>query len=396
VRPAGCGDEVFCDEDALPFDERATCGGGGTIGVAAMTTVNVDLGERSYAICVGAGILPGLGVQVRGIDCGPRSAVVTDPTVAALYGSSVVKSLEEASLATTVIEIPEGEEHKSLALVSFLYDRFLEARLDRRCPVIALGGGVVGDLAGFAAATFLRGVPFVQVPTTLLAQVDSSVGGKTGVNHSTGKNLIGAFYQPGLVWLDVRTLRTLPRRQVLAGMAEIIKYAAILSPDLFDLLDREMERVLALDDALLADIVRTCCELKAMVVSKDERESGYRSILNFGHTLGHAIERLTDYREYMHGEAVAIGMAFAARLSRARGHCTPAVEERVIRLIRSAGLPVELPADLVGQHLGLALGTDKKMSADRVKFVCLEGIGRPCFEDLTVEEIVRHAKEQCG
>jgi 3-dehydroquinate synthase len=361
--------------------------------VAMMTTVTVDLDERSYPICVGAGILSGLGARVREIDCGSRSAVVTDPNVAALYGSPVMSSLEEARLAPIVIEIPEGEEHKGLQSVSFLYDRFLNARLDRRCPVIALGGGVVGDVAGFAAATFLRGVPFVQVPTTLLAQVDSSVGGKTGVNHPTGKNLIGAFYQPRLVWLDVRTLRTLPRRQVLAGMAEIIKYAVILSPDLFNLLEREMDRVLALDDDLLMGIVRRCCELKAMVVSKDERESDYRSILNFGHTIGHAIEKLTDYREYLHGEAIAIGMVLAARLSRVRGHCTQEVEDRVIRLIRHAGLPVEMPAELVGQHLALAIGSDKKVSADRVRFVCVEEIGRTCFDNLSGEEILRHVED---
>jgi len=258
--------------------------------------------------------------------------------------------------------------------------------------VIALGGGVIGDLAGFAAATFLRGVPLVQVPTTLLSQVDSSVGGKTGVNHPTGKNLIGSFYQPRLVWLDVHTLQTLPRRQVLAGMAEVIKYAVILSPELCELLEQEMEGVLSLDDDRLIEIIRLCCELKALVVKEDERESGYRAILNFGHTVGHAIERLTDYREYLHGEAIAIGMAFAARLSRMRGHCTREVEDRVVRLIKSAGLPVEMPAHLVGRHLALAIGTDKKMSADRVKFVCVEEIGRTCFDNLTTEEILRYAE----
>lgn len=356
----------------------------------------MELGDRSYAICIGAGILPGIGERVRQIDCGPRSAVVTEATVAALYGSVVTRSLYDANLAPSVIEIPEGEEHKNLQSVSFLYDRFLEARLDRHCPVIALGGGVVGDVAGFAAATFLRGVPFIQVPTTLLAQVDSSVGGKTGVNHPTGKNLIGAFYQPRLVWLDVRTLRTLPRRQVLAGLAEIIKYGVILSPYLFELLERELDHVLALDDDLLIEIVRVCCELKAKVVSKDEREDDFRSILNFGHTIGHAIERLTDYREYLHGEAIAIGMVLAARLSRRRGHCSREVEERVVRLIRRAGLPVELPAAVRGQQLALAIGTDKKISAEQVKFVCVRTVGQTCFEKLTPEEIVRSVEDADG
>lgn len=364
--------------------------------MTTMQTLNVDLGERSYSICVGSGSLAGLGGGVQRLACGRRTAVVTNPVVASHYQEPVVHSLREARFEPAVIEVPEGEEHKNLASLAFLYDRFLEARLDRQSSVIALGGGVIGDLAGFAAATFLRGIPFVQVPTTLLAQVDSSVGGKTGVNHPRGKNLIGAFYQPRLVWVDVHTLRTLPRRELCAGMAEVIKYGVILAPDLFELLENEIDALLALRDDLLVRVVGQCCRLKADVVAADERESGYRAILNFGHTIGHAVEALTDYRQYLHGEAVAIGMAFASRLSAALGHCTPAVAERVVRLLQRAGLPVELPAELVGRHLALAVETDKKVAGGKVKFVCIEEIGRTRFHDLSGAEILRYAEDCAG
>jgi 3-dehydroquinate synthase len=221
-----------------------------------------------------------------------------------------------------------------------------------------------------------------------LAQVDSSVGGKTGVNHPAGKNLIGAFYQPRLVWADVRTLKTLPRRELRAGMAEVIKYGATLSASLFELLDERLESLLALQDDLLIDVVRQCCALKAKVVVEDERESGWRAVLNFGHTVGHAIEMLTEYRQYLHGEAVAMGMAFAARLCRARGYCPPNAAERVIRLLERAGLPVEIPEELVGNPLALAMETDKKAAGGKIRFVCLEEIGKARFEFLTAEEIV--------
>jgi 3-dehydroquinate synthase len=352
----------------------------------------VGLGERSYPICIGAGILGGLGERLAELGGGQRSAVVTNPVVGKLYREPVVRSLRGAGFDPSVVEVPDGEEHKNLAWLTFLYDRFLDARLDRQSPIVALGGGVVGDLSGFAAATFLRGVPYVQVPTTLLAQVDSSVGGKTGVNHPSGKNLIGAFYQPRLVWTDVRTLRTLPKRELRAGLAEVIKYGATLSAPLFDLLEKEIEKVLDLDDALLIEIVRRCCEIKAAVVAEDEREAGLRAVLNFGHTLGHAVEMLTEYKRYLHGEAVAIGMVFAATLSSERGTCPAPVAKRVIRLIERAGLPTELPAELIGPNLTLAIETDKKVSGGKVKFVCLEDIGKTRFEQLAGEEVVRYAR----
>jgi 3-dehydroquinate synthase len=353
-----------------------------------METLTVDLRERSYPICIGAGILAELGTRLPQITKGRRAALVTNPVVGKLYRDRIVGSLQKAGIEPVVIEIPDGEEHKNLAWLTFLLDRLLDAKLDRESAVIALGGGVIGDLAGFAAATFLRGVPLVQVPTTLLAQVDSSVGGKTGVNHPAGKNLIGAFYQPRLVWADVRTLKTLPRRELRAGMAEVIKYGATLSASLFELLDERLESLLALQDDLLIDVVRQCCALKAKVVVEDERESGWRAVLNFGHTVGHAIEMLTEYRQYLHGEAVAMGMAFAARLCSARGYCPPNAAERVIRLLERAGLPVEIPEELVGNPLALAMETDKKAAGGKIRFVCLEEIGKARFEFLTAEEIV--------
>ena len=354
-------------------------------------TVTVELGERSYPICIGAGTLEGLGERLKGLALGRRIAVVTNPVVARLYRQPVVHALTAAGFEPTVLEIPDGEEHKNLAWLAFLYDRLVDARLDRESALIALGGGVIGDLTGFTAATFQRGVPFVQVPTTLLAQVDASVGGKTAVNHPGGKNLIGAFHQPRLVWIDVTTLKTLPRREVLAGMAEVIKHAAILGPSLFELLEAKLDAVLRLDEELLIDVVRQNCAIKAAVIAADERESGYRAVLNFGHTVGHAVEMLTEYRGFLHGEAVAIGMAFAARLSQARGVCRPAVADRIIALLKRAGLPTEIPDELIGRPLALAVEADKKVSSGKVKFVCIEDIGRVRFEYLTGDEVLGHA-----
>jgi 3-dehydroquinate synthase len=360
--------------------------------MSTMKTITVDLGERSYPISIGAGMLTEVAERLRAPRDGARVAVVTNPVVAEHYREGLVRALRAVGIDPTVIEIPAGEEHKNLAWLAFLYDRFIEARIDRHSTIIALGGGVIGDLAGFAAATFLRGVPYVQIPTTLLAQVDSSVGGKTAVNHPNGKNLIGAFHQPRLVWIDVRTLRTLPRREIGAGLAEVIKYAMILSPELFTQLEKDIEALVALNDDVLIDIVGQCCALKATVVGQDERESGYRAILNFGHTIGHAIEMLTDYRQFLHGEAVAIGMVCAARLSHARGHCRRDLVPRLTQLLQRAGLPTAVPSELSGKQLALAVETDKKAAGGTIKFVCVEEIGRTRFDLLTAEEISRYAR----
>jgi len=350
-------------------------------------TVTVALGDRSYPIVIGATVLDEIGERLGALLKGRQAAVVTNPTVGRLYLNRIVDSLHAAGFRTSSIEIPDGEEHKSFAWLTFVYDRLLEARMDRTSAVLALGGGVIGDLAGFAAATFLRGVSFIQVPTTLLAHVDSSVGGKTGVNHPAGKNLIGTFYQPRLVLIDIDTLRTLPRREFLAGLVEVIKYGVILDAELFVLIEQNLESILALDVTLLRRIVHRCCALKAMVVERDERESDYRSILNFGHTLGHAIESVTEYKRYLHGEAVAIGMAFAARLSRIRGYCTDETMHRVVALLKRAGLPVEVPQELSVTSLGFAVEGDKKVASGKVKFVCIEDFGRTRFVELTGQEV---------
>jgi shikimate kinase/3-dehydroquinate synthase len=360
-------------------------------GAAQAETLTVELGDRSYPIVIGTRVLNEIGPRLGGLLSSRQAAVISNPTVGKLYSNRIVGSLHAAGFRTTSVEIPDGEEHKNLAWLTFIYDRLLDARHDRGSAVLALGGGVIGDLAGFAAATFLRGVPFVQLPTTLLAQVDSSVGGKTGVNHPSGKNLIGTFYQPRLVLIDLDTLHTLPRRELLAGLVEVIKYGAILDAELFVLIERSLDHILALDAELLRQIVRRCCELKAQVVQRDERESDYRSILNFGHTLGHAIESLTEYKRYLHGEAVAIGMAFAARVSRARGYCNEETVGRIVELLGRAGLPVEVPTELATANLGLAVESDKKVAAGKVKFVCLEDLGRTRFAYLTGQEIAAFA-----
>jgi 3-dehydroquinate synthase len=356
-----------------------------------METVTVNLGARAYPIFIGAGALADLGRLLREQRfAAGRVAVATDTGVGKIYRERVVEILAAAGFDPWVIEIPAGEEHKNLAWLAFLYDKLVEGRIERRSPLIALSGGVIGDMAGFAAATFQRGLPFVQAPTTLLAQVDSSVGGKTAINHHAGKNLIGAFYQPRLVVIDVDTLKTLPKRELLAGLAEVIKYGVILNPDLFTLLEEQLEQVLRLDSHLLTAVIKTCCQLKALVVEEDEIEGDYRAILNFGHTLGHALEHATEYKRFLHGEAVALGMVFAAQLSAKRGLCSAATSERIYRLLKRAGLPVEIPRQLKGEYLLHGIEADKKIAGGKVKFVCIEELGRTRFEYLSAKEIAAY------
>jgi 3-dehydroquinate synthase len=308
-----------------------------------------------------------------------------------LYREPVLLSLRAAGFDPAVVEIPDGEEHKNLAWLAMVYDRLLDAGIERRSPVVALGGGVVTDLAGFAAATLLRGLPVALVPTTLLGQVDAAIGGKTGVNHALGKNLIGAFHQPRVVVADVDTLATLPRREVIAGLAEVVKYGAIGDAALFGRLEDELDDVLTLRAGTMASVVASCVRQKATVVAADEREErGERAVLNFGHTVAHAIETLTEYREWLHGEAVAMGMVAAARVSRALGRCDASAVGRLERLLQRAGLPTEIPSGLTPSALALAMRSDKKSTGGRVRFVCLAGIGRTAFIELTVQEIVNH------
>jgi len=356
-----------------------------------MEAVKVEIGARTYPIYVGAGCLRELGARLAETRCGVRVAVVTNSTIAGLYLGRALASLSEADFEPASIQIPDGEEHKNLAWLAFVYDKLIDAGVERSGAVVALGGGVVGDLAGFAAATYLRGVPCVQLPTTLLAQVDAAIGGKTGINHRAGKNLIGAFAQPRFVLADVELLRTLPRREFTAGLAEVLKYGVILDPDLFALLEDQLPAVQRLDRELLVRVVRTCCTLKALVVGEDETESGYRAILNFGHTVGHALESLSEYKRYLHGEAVAIGILAAARISCRLGFCRDADYQRIRTLIQRCGLPSEIPDDVRGEPLALAMRTDKKARGGAIKFVCIEGIGKTRFERLSCEDIVKYA-----
>jgi 3-dehydroquinate synthase len=353
-----------------------------------MQTLAVNLGDRSYPIYVGDGILSSVGEFLQRAGLKGKAAIITNPTVAQLYLDAVHESLRRAGFQVTPVLVPDGEEHKDLRSLSVIYDRLIADRFERRSCVLALGGGVVGDLAGFAAATFLRGIAYVQLPTTLLAQVDSSVGGKTGVNHQQGKNLIGAFYQPRLVLIDVAVLESLPRREFVAGLAEVIKYGVIEDPALFQLLEEKISQVTRLDRALLAEVIATSCAIKARVVEQDEREEDYRAVLNFGHTLGHALEAATHYQKYLHGEAVGIGMAQAAAISAQQGFCDQRSLERIRKLIRKAGLPLEIPRDVSMQDLIQSMEVDKKSAEGKIRFVMCAGIGGARFHALSPGEIL--------
>lgn len=342
----------------------------------------VNLGERSYRIRFGSGILSVLGSLCRELALGDKVAVVTNPTVGKHYLEPVSSSLAAAGFKVQQVEIPDGESYKNSRTLDRIYDALIEGGLNRHSFLVALGGGVVGDMAGYAAATFLRGIPFVQVPTTLLAQVDSSVGGKTGINHPLGKNLIGAFYQPRLVLIDTDTLETLPEREYLSGLAEVVKYGAVCDAAFFDLLADGSGRLLARDKEMLLAAIRSSCALKASVVERDEREGGYRAVLNYGHTFAHAVESLTGYSQYLHGEAVAVGMARAARLSEAKGYAKNEQTERIVDLLSSLGLPTELPAFTADQYLEAML-RDKKVRDSGINFVFNRGIGDSIIEKVS-------------
>lgn len=339
-----------------------------------MESITVGLGDRSYIISCGRNVLGDIGMALKDAGLGKICAVITNPTIAAIYGDVVRASLVRGGFVVHMVEIPDGEEYKNITTLNRIYDALLSRELDRGAFIVALGGGVVGDITGFAAATYLRGVPFVQVPTTLLAQVDSSVGGKTGINHERGKNLIGAFYQPRRVVIDVDVLQTLPVREYLCGLAEVIKYGVVLDASLFDYLENNVHRLLERDPESLRHIILRSCAIKAMVVEKDEREAGMRAVLNYGHTFGHAVETLTGYTTYKHGEAVAIGMAQAACCSEHLGFSDAATTGRIRALLSAFGLPTALPSFAVAEYVS-ALLHDKKVRDGGVHFVCNRGIG---------------------
>lgn len=354
-----------------------------------MQTVSVNLGQRSYPIELGEGLLSRVGEFMKAQGIAGRVGIVSNPAVTELYGEVVRESLQGAGYEIAMVLIPEGEAHKNTASLGLIYDALVEHRFDRSATLIALGGGVIGDVTGFAAATFLRGIGFVQIPTTLLAQVDASVGGKTAVNHDQGKNLIGAFHQPRLVVIDPNTLRTLTQREFAAGMAEVIKHGIIEDAGFFGFLEEAMDALLQRDPAAVETAVAASCRIKAAVVEQDEREEDRRAILNFGHTVGHALESFTGYERFLHGEAVAIGMIQAAALSAGQGLCSGAELERIEALVRRAGLPWQIPDDIALEDLVASMALDKKSHAGKIKFVLCEGIGRSRFQWFSAAEIVR-------
>lgn len=356
-----------------------------------LATIKVNLGERSYPIYFGSAILKDFGKTYKSFFKSKNVIVVTNPTVGRLYSKVINDSLQKEGFEVNRIDVPDGEEYKTLAWASKLFDKLIALKADRQTPLIALGGGVIGDLTGFVAATYLRGVPFVQVPTTLLAQVDSSVGGKTGVNHRKGKNLIGAFYQPKFVYIDVDTLKTLDKREIKAGLAEVVKYGVIRDPELFKYLEDNIHVFTAPGPWTLAPvllhIVKRSCAIKASVVEADEREAGLRAILNFGHTFGHAVEAVTKYKEYKHGEAVAVGMVYASELSHRAGVCNKSVVERVRNLIKKAGLPTEGP-DFPRKSFLKAMEIDKKVVGGELRFVLVEKIGSVRIEKVDIRTLI--------
>jgi 3-dehydroquinate synthase len=350
--------------------------------------ISVSLGARSYEIVIGHLILGKLGEALRGLNLGSKQMIVTSRTVWTLYGKMVRDSLEENGFKVSVTLVDDDEDAKSLGTVATIFDKLLENEFERSSGIVALGGGVVGDLAGFAAATYMRGIRFVQVPTTLLAQVDSSIGGKTGINYPNAKNLIGAFHQPRLVWTDVFTLSTIPERELRSGLAEIIKYSIIADPEILQLLPEDHISFSNLSVEDLTEIISRCCSIKAKIVEADEKDQGIRSILNYGHTIGHALESMTRYGYYTHGEAVAIGMTAAARISlaiKATDHETIQSQEAIIK---NAGLPTTIdhptsPADIL-----YSLNKDKKRRDEKVNWILPRRIGEVFMTEDVQSEVV--------
>jgi 3-dehydroquinate synthase len=356
-------------------------------------TIDVSLGSRSYQIKIGTGLLGRLGAECAALGLGRRCVIISDLNVAPRYGTTARQALRRAGFQCALLTVPAGETAKDLKTVRACYDQLAALRLERKSFLIALGGGVVGDLAGFVAATYLRGIAFVQAPTTLLAQVDSSVGGKVGVNLKAGKNLVGAFYQPRLVLCALETLASLPEREFRAGLAEVIKYGIICDARLFGRLERDLPALIRRQPAALSAVVARCCQIKAEVVRQDETESGLRAILNFGHTLGHALEAVSHYGKYLHGEAIAIGQAAAARLSARQLGLPQTQAARIKTLLERAGLPTQVSlTSRQREKLLSAMKLDKKVSGGQMKFVLARQIGEARFGQnvpaATIEQIL--------
>jgi len=351
-----------------------------------METVHVSLGQRSYAIRIESGLLNHAGNLISELPLQKKATIITNETIAPLYLTTLKKSLERCSFTVHEIIIPDGEQYKGLSIIEKMYTDLLSFTIDRNCPVIALGGGVVGDMTGFAASTILRGVPYIQIPTTLLSQVDSSVGGKTGVNLPEGKNLVGSFYQPSLVIIDPDVLKTLDPRELRAGLAEVIKYGIIRDETFFSFLEKHIVNILNLDNKSLIHTIKTCCGIKADITSADETEKGVRSLLNFGHTIGHAIETLTNYKSFKHGEAVSMGMAAAALLSHKADFCSREDYERIVGLLQKTGLPTDFPVFSLHEY-GSVIGKDKKRSAEMIRMVLMQRIGSALLREIGIKEL---------
>jgi len=349
----------------------------------------VKLGPRSYPIYIGSGLVKSAGKFLRETARGTAAAVVTNAKVDRLYGAQCVSSLRKSGFRTVTITLPDGEKYKTLDHVKKIYDELIKNRFDRADTIVALGGGVTGDMAGFAAATYMRGIDFVQVPTTLLAQVDSSVGGKTGVDYPGGKNIIGSFHQPKLVLADISTLLTLSAREFRCGIAEVIKYGIISSAPLFNYLEKSVNKITARKKEALEKIIADSCRIKAGIVEKDERESGVRAVLNMGHTFGHAIETALGFRKLKHGEAVAIGLVMASRLSYSLGLLKAEAVNRVSRLVAEFGLPTSPPRSLDPEDIIKGMSHDKKRVSGKHRFIVFDRIGRASIRsDLTKNEIL--------
>jgi len=346
------------------------------------------LGDSSYEIVVGHGMIDALGEEMIRLRFGPKIMVISSDAVWPLYGKTVDESLAKCGFEVATYLLNDDEQAKSLQTVTAIYDRLLENELDRSSAIVVVGGGVVGDIAGFAAATYMRGIPYVQVPTTLLSQIDSSIGGKTGVNHPKAKNLVGAFYQPELVWTDVSTLATLPERELRSGMAEAIKYSVIADPSFSGLLTKKTESLSEIPSDALVEIVSRCSFIKVGIIQKDEKEHGIRSILNYGHTVGHALESLTEYGVYTHGEAVAIGMLAAARISHNIGATGRGTVEQHESMIHALGLPDAIPKSILPESVLEQISRDKKRMAGRVRWVLPRRIGEVLVTDDVPADVV--------
>jgi 3-dehydroquinate synthase len=356
-----------------------------------MKIVKVRLGQNSYSIDIGAGILNQTGQMLKELGLNEKAVIITNPVVQKLYGKLVYQSLVAAGYKTTVLEVPDGEEYKSLESAGKLYQQLAEFGAERATPVLALGGGVIGDLAGFVAATYMRGVPFIQLPTTLLAQVDSSIGGKTAVNHGQLKNEIGAFYQPRITISDIATLKTLPPAELISGLAEVIKHAVIKDEQFFIYLEQNLDRIKALDDDVLETIVMKCAQIKAEIVENDEKDMASRNILNFGHTVGHAVEAVSNF-QVAHGQAVAVGMVAAAKIAAELDLMDSVNVTGLERILQKAGLMTRLPKMEIKRVIQ-TMRYDKKVRNDKIRFVLPRSIGQVFITDdvssTVVEKVLR-------